>query len=111
MVFQNVPHKVRYPIVDMSKQQYRSEMGIMGDILDVTAEGGRDGVIVSAISRKANLSHYAVLDKCEKLVSAGLVESVRNERNRVFLITTKGLEFFQHFKRFQSLVESMNLRY
>ncbi|MBT3956536.1 MAG: transcriptional regulator, partial [Nitrosopumilus sp.] len=27
----------------MSKQQYRSEMGIMGDILDVTADGGRDG--------------------------------------------------------------------
>jgi len=52
----------------MSKQQYRSEMGIMGDILDVTADGGRDGIIVSAISRKANLSHYAVLDKCEKLV-------------------------------------------
>jgi hypothetical protein len=43
-------------------------MGIMGDILDVTANGGRSGVIVSAISRKANLSHYAVLDKCEKLV-------------------------------------------
>ena len=86
-------------------------MGIMGDILDVTADGGRDGIIVSAISRKANLSHYAVLDKCEKLVEAGLVESIKNERNRVFQITEKGLEFFQEFKRFQGLVESMNLRY
>ena len=37
----------------MSKQQYRSEMGIMGDILDVTMDGGQRGVIVSAISRKA----------------------------------------------------------
>ena len=86
-------------------------MGIMGDILDVTANGGREGIIVSAISRKANLSHYAVLDKCEKLVDAGLVESVKNDRNRVFQITEKGLGFFQEFKRFQSLVESMNLRY
>jgi len=86
-------------------------MGIMGDILDVTADGGRDGIIVSAISRKANLSHYAVLDKCEKLVEAGLVESTKNERNRVFQITEKGLAFFQEFKRFQGLVESMNLRY
>jgi len=65
-------------------------MGIMGDILDVTADGGRDGIIVSAISRKANLSHYAVLDKCEKLVEAGLVESVKNKRNRIFQITEKG---------------------
>ena len=86
-------------------------MGIMGDILYVTMQGGRGGVIVSAISRKANLSHYAVLDKCEKLVTAGLVESVKNNRNRVYSITEKGLEFFQEFKRFQSLIESMNLRY
>ena len=71
----------------MSKQQYRSEMGIMGDILDVTANGGRDGIIISAISRKANLSHYAVLDKCEKLVEAGLVESVKNDRNRAVSYT------------------------
>jgi predicted transcriptional regulator len=95
----------------MSKQQYRSEMGIMGDILDVTMAGGRQGVIVSAISRKANLSHYAVLDKCEKLVTAGLVESAKNDRNRIFMITEKGLQFFQEFRRFQNLVESMNLRY
>jgi len=95
----------------MSKQQYRSEMGIMGDILDVAMEGGRNGVIVSAISRRANLSHYAVLDKCEKLVSAGLVESVKNDRNRVYLMTEKGVKFFQEFQRFQNLVQSMNLRY
>ncbi len=110
-MFQDGPDKQRCRIVSMSKQQYRSEMGIMGDILDVTMDGGREGVIVSAISRKANLSHYAVLDKCEKLVTAGLVDSVKNERNRLFMITEKGLEFFQEFRRFQDLVESMNLRY
>ena len=86
-------------------------MGIMGDILNVTADGGRYGIIVSAISRKANLSHYAVLDKCEKLVEAGLVDLVKTDRNRVFQITEKGLLFFQEFKKFQGLVESMNLRY
>jgi len=47
----------------MSKQQYRSEMGIMGDILDVTMDGGLRGVIVSALSRQARITHYAVLDK------------------------------------------------
>jgi len=111
MKFQNVPHKPSIRILTMSKQQYRSEMGIMGDILDVTMDGGRNGVIVSAISRKANLSHYAVLDKCEKLVSAGLVETIKNDRNRLYLMTEKGVQFFQEFQRFQSLVESMNLRY
>ena len=95
----------------MSKQQYRSEMGIMGDILDVTSNGGQSGVIVSAISRKANLSHYAVLDKCEKLINAGLVQTIRNDRNRKFMITEKGINFHQEFQRFQSLLDSMQLRY
>jgi predicted transcriptional regulator len=95
----------------MSKQQYRSEMGIMGDILDVAMEGGRQGTIVSAISRRANLSHYAVIEKCEKLSSEGLVESVRTDKNRLYTITEKGLQFVQEFRRFQSVLDSMNLRY
>lgn len=86
-------------------------MGIMGDILNVAMDGGQSGVIVSAISRKANLSHYAVLDKCERLIDAGLVETKKSDRNRIYRITEKGLQFFQEFRRFQSLIESMNLRY
>ena len=86
-------------------------MGIMGDILDVAMEGGRQGAIVSAISRRANLSHYAVIEKCEKLSSAGLVESVRTDKNRLYTITEKGLQFVQEFRRFQSVLDSMNLRY
>ena len=95
----------------MSKQQYRSEMGILGDILDVTADGGREGIIISAISRKANLSHYAVIDKCSKLIDAGLMRAIQTNRNKIYQITEKGLAFFQEFKRFRGLVDSMNLRY
>jgi predicted transcriptional regulator len=95
----------------MSKQQYRSEMGIIADILGVTMDGGTQGVIVSAISRRANLSHYAVLEKCQKLIDAGLVESMKDNRNRLFVITEKGIRFFQEFQRFQNIVQTMNLRY
>ena len=95
----------------MSKQQYRSEMGIIADILGVTMDGGTQGVIVSAISRRANLSHYAVLEKCQKLIDAGLVESMKDDRNRLFTITEKGIRFFQEFQRFQTIVQTMNLRY
>ncbi len=95
----------------MSKHQYRSEMGIIADILGVTMDGGTQGVIVSAISRRANLSHYAVLEKCQKLIDAGLVESMKDDRNRLFVITEKGIRFFHEFQRFQSIVQTMNLRY
>jgi len=86
-------------------------MSIIRDVLEVTIQGGSEGVIVSTISRKANLSHSAVLDKCERLISSGLVEYTKNDRNRIFRITEKGLSFFQEFRRFQGLLESMNLRY
>ncbi len=95
----------------MSKQQYRSEMGIIADILGVTMDGGIQGVIVSAISRRANLSHYAVLEKCQKLIDAGLVESMKAERNRLFKITEKGIRFFQEFQRFQNIVQGMAFFY
>ena len=103
--------KDRFYTTAMSKQQYRSEMGIIADILGVTMDGGAQGVIVSAISRRANLSHYAVLEKCQKLIDAGLVESMKADRNRLFKITEKGIRFFQEFQRFQNIVEGMNLRY
>jgi predicted transcriptional regulator len=96
--------------LSISKQN-RSQMGILGDVLEVTIQSGSQGVIISTITRKANLSYYAVLDKCQKLISAGLVESVKNDQNRIFMITEKGLSFFEEFRRFQSLVASMNLRY
>ncbi len=86
-------------------------MGIIGDILDVTASSGRNGALISAISRKANLSHYAVLDKCERLIDAGLVASKKDDKNRIYTLTDQGIQFFQEFKRFQNLMESMNLRY
>ena len=47
---------------NISKQN-RSQMGIIGDVLDVTMQGGCNGVIISIISRKANLSYYAVFRK------------------------------------------------
>jgi hypothetical protein len=37
-------------------------MAIVGDILDATMQGGRKGVIISTLSRKANLSYYTVLE-------------------------------------------------
>lgn len=85
-------------------------MGIIWDVLETVIQSGRQGAIISSITRKANLSHYVALEKCEDLVFAGLIESVQRERNRPFRITEKGLQFFEEFSRFKGIVESMNLR-
>ena len=93
------------------KTFYRTQIHSLGDVLEVIKESGREGVIVSVIGRKANLSHYPVLKRCEILMSAGLIESVLKNQNKTFIITEKGLRFIQEYREFQILVESLNLRY
>lgn len=95
----------------MTKKQYRTEIGIVGDILGVAANGGVGGVLVSQITRSANLSHYAALAKCDKLVDAGLVQYNRSGRCKVFMITEKGRAFVHELEKFKDLADNLNLRY
>ncbi|MDC8452246.1 MAG: transcriptional regulator [Candidatus Nitrosotalea sp.] len=95
----------------MSKQQYRSEMGIISDILCVMMDCGRQGVMISTLARRANLSHYAAIEKCQKLADFGLLEHVNIERNRTFIITEKGIRFFQEMQKFIAIVQAVKIRY
>lgn len=98
----------RAPIL---KVQYRSSLGIMHDILRAHMEGGMEGVLISEVSRKANLSHFAALQNLRRLVHAGLVQSIRTERNSIFVITEKGIKFYREFQRFQAIAQELNIRY
>lgn len=98
-------------MVHMVRKQYRSEIGIVGDILDVTADAGRSGALVSEITRFANLSHYVALAKCDKLVNAGLVRPDQNGHSRVFLITDKGRQFVDELEKFRGVAKGLNLRF
>ena len=95
----------------MSKQPYRSEMGIISDILRVTLDCGRHGAIISSIARKANLSHYTAIEKCQKLMGFGLLESISNEKSRTFVITEKGMQFFQELQKFIAIAQAVKIRY
>ena len=95
----------------MSKQQYRSEMGIISDILRVTMDCGREGAIISYVARSANLSHYTAIEKCQKLVDFGLMESVSGKRNRIYIITEKGLQFFQEMQKFIAIIQTVKIRF
>jgi len=94
----------------LSKQQYRSEMGIISDILRVTMDCGRQGAIISSIARRANLSHYTAIGKCQKLVDFRLMEYVSDKRNRTFIITEKGMQIFQEMQKFIELVQAVKIR-
>ena len=95
----------------MSKSQYRSEIGVISDILRVTIDCGRQGEIISSIARKANLSHYTAIEKCQKMVDFGLMESVINKRTHSFIITEKGIQFFQEMQKFIEVAHAAKIRY
>lgn len=95
----------------ISKQQYRSEIRIIADILSVIRDAGREGIIVSAISRSTNTSYKAINEKCQKLIDARLVESTKNNRNRSFVITEKGMSFFEQLQQFAEMTRTLNMRY
>lgn len=95
----------------LARRQYRSRLGILSDILSVTIDGGSQGTMISLISRKTNLSNDAIVTKCERLTSAGLMESRHHERNHIYVITEKGMKFFQQLQKFIELVHEMKFRY
>ena len=95
----------------MSKQPYRSELGMIADILQVAMEYGRQGTIITTIARRANLSHYTATDKCQKLIDFGLMELKTDKKSNFFIITEKGMQFYAELQRFTETVQAIRVRY
>jgi predicted transcriptional regulator len=93
-----------------SKRPYRDGTGIMMDILNIIKDCGMQGAKISEIARKANLSHYATLEKCQKMIDVELLRSIQDRRNHMYVITEKGIMFRQHFEEFLALVQSIGIR-
>lgn len=93
------------------KQQYRSELGIISEILQVTMDCGIQGAIISSIARRANLSHYTAMEKCQKLIDFGLMQLRTDKKSRSFVITEKGIQFFHEMQKFLEIAQEIKIRY
>lgn len=94
-----------------SRHQYRTTLGITLDILQTCMDAGVNGILVSRVSQKANLSHNAVVNNCQRLVDAGMINTVRIKRKYIFTITEKGIRFFYELEKFQDTIKEINIRY
>ena len=93
-----------------SIKQYRSHVTVITDILSVVLEAGNQGVIISSLARRSNLSHYRVVARCKELLCAGLIESKTVEDRHVYIMTGKGRDIFQQIQRFVEMVKSLRVR-
>lgn len=92
------------------KRHYRNGTEITMIVLKIIKDCGMQGVKISEIARRANLSHYAVLERCQKLLDAKLLRSISNRTNHIIIITEKGMMFEQQMEEFLALVESIGIR-
>ena len=93
------------------KQQYRSELGIISEVLQVVMDCGMQGAIISSIARRANLSHYTAIEKCQKLIDFGLMEFRIDKKSRSFVITEKGIQFYHEMQKFLEIAQEIKIRY
>jgi len=90
------------------KKQYRTELVIISDILHATMDCGTSGTIISSIARRTNLSHNSAVEKCQKLIDSGLIETKSEKKKRFFVVTERGIEFFHQLQKFIEIVLEIN---
>ncbi len=88
---------------------YRTSMQIVADLLTATEQSGQEGIKTTSLLTKANLSHSRLSKFLENLTGAGLINKVEYDGKNTFILTTKGRQYLESYKKFASIAESFGL--
>ncbi len=88
---------------------YRTSIQIVRDLLTVTEESGANGINVTALLTKANLSHSRLSKFLENLTGAGLINRIEYDGKNTLVITPKGKQYLETYTTFQNLADSFGL--
>ena len=80
----------------------RNTPQIYADVLSVAKDTDRDGIAVTTLCRKSNLSYSRLKGFIGKLTEAGLID-VRFGKN--YVITPKGINYLDEYKRLVEFAE------
>ncbi len=84
------------------KRAYRSKVRILADMMRAIQSEGEDGAGPTKILYAANLSHDRLTQYLEELVGKELIrETDEDENNRSYLLTEKGREFLNEYKKIE----------
>ena len=75
----------------------------MTSVLDNMSNAGMDGLTVSQIILKSNISYSRLQKLVYNLSSSGLVNKIEYEKKQTFVITEKGRLLLQEYKKFSDL--------
>ena len=88
---------------------YRTSMQIVADMLYATEQSGQEGIKTTSLLTKANLSHSRLEKFIGNLTGAGLMNKIEYDCKNVFVITPKGRQYLESYKRFSDLAGSFGL--
>lgn len=88
---------------------YRTSMQIVADLLTVTQESGSGGIKTTSLLTKANLSHSRLSKFLGNLTGAGLITKIEFDGKNTFVITPKGRQYLESYRKFSSIAESFGL--
>lgn len=86
----------------------RSKLEIIKDILEVIkSKSGK--IKPTHILYKSNLSHDMMDLYMSELKEKELIKEIKKEKSRTYIITEKGLEYLNQYKRISEFTESFGL--
>ncbi len=88
---------------------YRTSMQIMSDLLSVTNDSGVDGIKITRLLNRANLSHSRLSKILDTLMGSGLVNKMEFDGKNTIVITDKGRQYLESYLKFSSIAESFGL--
>ena len=83
---------------------YRTGMQIVADMLYITEQTGQEGIKTTTLLTKANLSHSRLEKFVKNLTGAGLMNKIDFDGRNVFVITPKGKQYLESYKRFSDFI-------
>lgn len=88
---------------------YRTSMQIVADLLTATEQSGQEGIKTTTLLTRANLSHSRLAKFIENLTGAELINKIEFDGKNTFVITPKGRQYLESYKKFSSIAESFGL--
>ena len=88
---------------------YRTGMQIVADMLYITDQCGQEGIKTTTLLTKANLSHSRLEKFVKNLTGAGLMNKIEFDGRHTFIITEKGRQYLESYKKFSDLAGTFGL--
>ena len=88
---------------------YRNSTQIICDLLVATKECGQEGIRITPLLSKANLSHSRLEKFVGNLTGAGLVNKIEYDGKNTFVITEKGRLFLEEYTKFHEFASAYGM--